>query len=83
MPRVKAGDLSINYIEHGAGDNVVLAVHGNLECADWLALVLPLLPDSIRVIATEWRGCGDSDKPEPAKVLSEHKETLEEVMKNE
>ena len=83
MPRVKAGDLSINYIEHGTGDNVVLAVHGNLGCADWLALVLPLLPDSIRVIAAEWRGCGDSDKPEPAKVLSEHKETLEEVMKNE
>ncbi len=67
MPRVKAGDLAINYIEHGAGDNVVLAVHGNLGCADWLGLVLPLLPLTIRVIAAEWRGCGDSDKPEPAK----------------
>jgi non-heme chloroperoxidase len=66
MPRVKTGDLAINFIEHGAGDNVVLAVHGNLGCADWLALVLPLLPQSIRVIAAEWRGCGDSDKPEPA-----------------
>jgi len=67
MPRVKAGDLTINYIEHGAGDNVVLAVHGNLGCADWLGLVLPLLPSTIRVIAAEWRGCGDSDKPEPTK----------------
>jgi len=67
MPRVKVGDLYINYIEHGAGDNVVFAVHGNLGCADWLNLVLPLLPDSIRVIAAEWRGCGDSDKPEPSK----------------
>ena len=36
MPRVRAGDLSINYVEHGSGDNVVLAVHGNLGCADWL-----------------------------------------------
>jgi len=66
MPRVKVGDLSINYVEHGTGDNVVLAVHGNLGCADWLNLVMPLLPDSIRVIAAEWRGCGESDKPEPA-----------------
>ncbi len=65
MPRVRAGDLSINYVEHGSGDNVVLAVHGNLGCADWLALVLPQLPPNVRVIAAEWRGCGDSDKPEP------------------
>jgi pimeloyl-ACP methyl ester carboxylesterase len=65
MPRIQAGDLSLNYIEHGRGDNVVLAVHGNLGCADWLELAMPLLPDNIRVIAAEWRGCGDSDKPEP------------------
>src|SRR5574342_733510 len=72
MPRVIAGKLSLNYIEHGAGDNVVLAVHGNLGCADWLALVLPLLPPAIRVVAAEWRGCGDSDKPEPAKDYSNY-----------
>ena len=59
-------ELKLNYVEHGTGENVVLAVHGNLGCADWLALVLPLLPQSLRVIAAEWRGCGDSDKPEPA-----------------
>lgn len=67
MPRVKAGNLNINYVEQGAGDNVVLAVHGNLGCWEWLELVLPLVPKSIRVIAAEWRGCGESDKPEPAK----------------
>jgi non-heme chloroperoxidase len=66
MPRIRAGDLAINYVEHGSGDNVVLAVHGNLGCADWLGLVLPLLPANVRVIVAEWRGCGDSDKPEPA-----------------
>ena len=65
MPRINVGALALNYVEHGAGDTVVLAVHGNLGCADWLALVLPLLPQSLRVIAAEWRGCGDSDKPEP------------------
>jgi len=66
MPRVRAGELSINYVEHGSGDNIVLAVHGNLGCADWLALVLPQLPPNVRVIAAEWRGCGESDKPRPA-----------------
>ena len=72
MPRAKAGDLHINYVEHGSGDNVVLAVHGNLGCADWLDLVMPLLPETIRVIAAEWRGCGASDKPDPAKDYSNY-----------
>lgn len=72
MPRVKVGNLHINYTEHGAGSNVVLAVHGNLGCADWLDLVLPLLPQTIRVIAAEWRGCGDSDKPEPTQDYSNY-----------
>ena len=65
MPRIQVGDIFMNYVEHGSGDNVVLAVHGNLGCANWLDLAMPLLPANIRVIAAEWRGCGDSDKPEP------------------
>lgn len=72
MPRTRVGDLSINHVEHGSGDNVVLGLHGNLGCADWLDLVMPLLPGSIRVIASEWRGCGDSDKPEPASDYSNY-----------
>jgi len=75
MPRVLAGELSINYVEHGSGDNVVLAVHGNLGCADWLGLVLPQLPADLRVIAAEWRGCGDSDKPEPTSDYSNYSMT--------
>lgn len=66
MPRIKAGRVAINYVEHGAGERVVLAIHGNLGCADWLDLVLPLLPASLHVIVAEWRGCGDSDRPDPA-----------------
>lgn len=66
MPRIKAGKIQLSYVEQGSGNNVVLAIHGDLGCADWLDLVRPLLPANIRVIAAEWRGCGDSDKPEPA-----------------
>jgi pimeloyl-ACP methyl ester carboxylesterase len=72
MPKVKAGKIRLNYVEHGEGDNVVLAIHGNLGCADWLDLVLPLLPNTIRVIAAEWRGCGASDRPEPAQDYSNY-----------
>lgn len=65
MPRICAGDISLNYITHGQGDDIVLAIHGNLGCANWLDLAMPLLPANLRVIAAEWRGCGGSDKPEP------------------
>jgi non-heme chloroperoxidase len=70
--KARAGAIDISYTEHGEGPNVVLAIHGNLGCADWLGLVLPLLPQSIRVIATEWRGCGESDKPEAAQDYSNY-----------
>lgn len=63
--KVQAGEVALSYVEHGTGDDVVLAVHGNLGCAEWLGLVLPLLPPTMRVIAAEWRGCGESDKPPP------------------
>jgi pimeloyl-ACP methyl ester carboxylesterase len=66
MPRISCGEVSLNYIEHGSGDNVVLAIHGNLGCTSWLDLALPLLPGNLHVVAADWRGCGDSDKPEPA-----------------
>ena len=70
--KVRAGDVDIACVEQGDGDSVVLAIHGNLGCAEWLALVMPLLPPTIRVIATEWRGCGDSDKPEPTSDYSNY-----------
>src|SRR3954447_13783683 len=66
MARIQAGSIAMNYVEHGSGNNVVLAVHGNLGCANWLDLATPLLPADVRVIAAEWRGCGASDKPQPA-----------------
>lgn len=65
MPRIKCGEVTLNYAEHGTGDVVVLAIHGNLGCTQWLDLVLPLIPDSLRIVTVDWRGCGKSDKPQP------------------
>ena len=72
MPRVQAGKIHLNYVEHGAGDDVVLALHGDLGCADWFSLAMPLFATNVRVIVAEWRGCGDSDKPEPASDYSNY-----------
>lgn len=63
--KVKVGELYLNAVQHGEGPITVLFVHGNLGCVDWMDLVWPLLDDRFRVIAVEWRGCGESDKPLP------------------
>ena len=65
MPFVQAGDVRLNYVEHGRGDRVVVFVHGNLGCVEWMDLVWPKLPDDLHVYAFDWRGCGRSDKPTP------------------
>ncbi|MFV8836013.1 alpha/beta fold hydrolase [Aquisalimonas sp. APHAB1-3] len=58
--------ISLHYREQGGGTTPVLFIHGNLGCGDWVDLVARELPSSVRLIAPDWRGCGDSPKPEPA-----------------
>ncbi|MCC5858444.1 MAG: alpha/beta hydrolase [Ectothiorhodospiraceae bacterium] len=66
MPFQQTSRLRHHYLEHGRpGAIPVLFIHGNLGCGDWISLALPHLPDAIHLIAPDWRGCGDSDKPEP------------------
>jgi|GEM_PF-370991 len=68
MAKVDANGVKLNYEEYGKGDKdkAVVYIHGNIGCKEWMDLVWPLLPENLRVIAIEWRGCGDSDKPEAA-----------------
>ncbi|MGM4919492.1 alpha/beta fold hydrolase [Tardiphaga sp. 813_E8_N1_3] len=65
MPRVQAGEVSLGWREWGAGDVTVVFIHGNLASKDWIELAAPLFPSGLRVIGIDWRGCGDSDRPEP------------------
>ncbi len=65
MALVKAGDINLNYVEFGKGDNIVVFIHGNLGCVNWMDLVWPKLPEDLHIYAFDWRGCGGSDKPEP------------------
>lgn len=65
MPMVKAGEVNLRYEQHGGGDRLIVFIHGNLGCANWMDLVWPHLSEGLRVVAIEWRGCGGSDKPVP------------------
>lgn len=66
MPFVQAGDIRLHYAEYGSGDDIIVFIHGNLGCIDWMNLVWPKLADRFHVYAFDWRGCGESDKPEPS-----------------
>jgi non-heme chloroperoxidase len=66
MTRVQAGNVELGWREWGRGDVTVLFIHGNLASKDWIELAAPLFPRDLRVIAVDWRGCGDSDRPRPA-----------------
>ena len=67
MPFVQAGDVKLHYVEHGTGNNIVVFIHGYLACVQWMDLIWPRLPKNLHVFAIDWRGCGDSEKPAPAK----------------
>ena len=65
MPFIQAGDIKLHYVEHGSGDNIVVFIHGNLACVNWMDLIWSRIPENIHVFAIDWRGCGDSEKPAP------------------
>ncbi len=63
MPFVQAGNIKLNYVEHGSGNKIVVFIHGYLGCVRWMDLAWPRLSKDIHVFAIDWRGCGDSEKP--------------------
>ncbi|MGY4315606.1 alpha/beta fold hydrolase [Bradyrhizobium sp. JR3.5] len=66
MSTVQAGEVRLGWREWGKGDTTVVFIHGNLASKDWIELAAPLFPIGLRVIGIDWRGCGDSDRPQPA-----------------
>ena len=67
MARVLAGEVQLGWREWGEGDTTVVFIHGNLASKDWIEVAAPLFPADLRVIGIDWRGCGDSDRPAPAR----------------
>ena len=72
MPRVQSGAVHLGWREWGEGDTTVVFIHGNLASKDWIELAAPLFPRGIRTVGIDWRGCGESDRPKPAKDLANY-----------
>lgn len=66
MPAITiANGLQIFYRESGSGDRVVLFIHGNTASSLWWERAMANLPEGVRALAPDLRGCGDSKKPAP------------------
>ncbi len=63
MPTVTVNNVKINYIEQGAGDEVIVFVHGFAGgLRDWRE-ALNRLPKEYHAYALDLRGHGQSDRP--------------------
>lgn len=63
MPFVQAGDVRLHYIEHGAGGEPLVFIHGYTSSTNNWIETLPRLPDRYHAHAFDLRGAGESDKP--------------------
>ncbi len=65
MPRIKAGDSHINYIEAGeAGADAILFIPGLIGLSKMWEFQFPHFSKRYRCISFDHRGSGESDKAE-------------------
>ena len=67
-----ATGVRIEYVEQGHADGApVVFLHGWPDSWFSFSRVLPLLPESVRALAVDQRGFGDSDRPESGYAIHE------------
>ncbi len=59
----QSGGHTLRYLDEGAGDNVILCVHGNPTWSFYWRNVIKRFGATHRVITVDHLGCGRSDKP--------------------
>lgn len=62
---------TLAYLEKGTGDNVLILIHGNLSSSVYYQPLIDRLPSSLRVLAPDLRGFGDSTYHKRVSSLSE------------
>lgn len=72
MPLMPLAGFRMHYVERGAGERVVVFVHGWLSSHRWWEPVLNRLPLDIRAFALDWRGAGGSDPVEEGHTLTQY-----------
>ena len=60
---VTVNGVRINYVEQGAGEEVLVFVHGYTNSLAWWTEVLKLLPEEYHAYALDLRGHGQSGQP--------------------
>ncbi len=63
MPKVKVGDISIYYEEHGRGEPLAF-IMGYSGSSEWWFRQVPFFSPKYRVIVFDNRGTGQTDKPD-------------------
>ena len=64
MPSVHAGDVRLNYEQHGSGPEQLVFIHGWTSSLRNWAEIVPLLPARYTATLFDLRGAGGSDKPD-------------------
>jgi pimeloyl-ACP methyl ester carboxylesterase len=64
MPRVRVGDVELYYVEHGAGEPLVLIMGFGGDHIAWGFQIPAFVSAGYRVVAFDNRGVGQSDTPE-------------------
>lgn len=64
MGQLDLGAIRLGYRKWGSGARPLFFVHGNVASKDWMALTAQHLDARFCLHGVDWRGCGDSDKPE-------------------
>lgn len=67
----------MHYIEQGAGDEVLVFVHGYLSTSRWWLPTLERLPEGYRAYAVDLRGVGGSDPVETGHTLAQYADDIE------
>lgn len=77
MAHVQLKDFKMHHIEQGAGDEVLIFVHGYLSTHRWWQPALERLSDSYHAYAIDLRGVGQSDQVETGHTLAQYAEDIE------
>lgn len=69
--------MTFHYRSHGDPDGLpMLLIHGSFASGRWWEPMMSILPDEIRTIAPDMRGCGQSEKSAAGYAIKEQAEDL-------
>ncbi len=79
--KLKNGE-EIAYIDKGVGDNILVAIHGNMTSSKHLDVLYENIPEGIRIIAPDLRGFGKSSYNAEVNSLQEYASDVMELIEN-